>query len=290
MGCRYLICVFYQGRWWLAQYGQWAGDYSIQGVKIFRFLSVAANIERLKAGLPHVYHPEEEELNAMQVEIDAWERERREANDTKNQHQGMNKLYSSLSRDTGAKILGLIANATAEKRVPSHMSLDFLTDRYHICEWTYVIDLDAEVFEIYGKDWEQKHDGHRFRVVEPEDGMVPKLGCALPFSELFMIVHDRDFVRKVGSQLYGEAGDEYEIEEYEDEEDEEGEDGDEDEEGGEIHGSGAGEDMLTSIKDGETHKGEDTTKDGKTAKEGDVVKDEEPLKEGEALKEGGTPK
>lgn len=73
MGTRHLVCVFYQGKWWIAQYGQWDGYPEVQGVRIFRFLSVARNIEDLKAGLAHVYVPTKDELDAISGELDAWE-------------------------------------------------------------------------------------------------------------------------------------------------------------------------------------------------------------------------
>lgn len=62
MGTRHLICVFYQGRFVVAQYGQWDGYPEGQGVKILKFLRVPINIQRLKEGLKHIFEPPEQEV------------------------------------------------------------------------------------------------------------------------------------------------------------------------------------------------------------------------------------
>lgn len=73
MGTRHLICIFYKGKWVVAQYGQWDGYPEGQGFKLFRFLCVAHNIENLKVGLAHIYEPAEAELDAINREIEDWE-------------------------------------------------------------------------------------------------------------------------------------------------------------------------------------------------------------------------
>lgn len=55
-------------------------------------------------------------------------------------------LYPSLSRDTGAKILQLVADATAP--IPIVTGVEFIADTL-FCEWAYVVDLDAETLEVY---------------------------------------------------------------------------------------------------------------------------------------------
>lgn len=76
MGTRHLICVFFQGKWVVAQYGQWDGYPEGQGVKIYRFLSVARNIDNLKAGLAHLYIPTDAEMENINREIREWEASR----------------------------------------------------------------------------------------------------------------------------------------------------------------------------------------------------------------------
>lgn len=55
---------------------------------------------------------------------------------------------ASLSRDTGAGILELIARATNEKPVPIINDFDFITDAC-MCQWAWVVDLDREVLEAF---------------------------------------------------------------------------------------------------------------------------------------------
>lgn len=57
-------------------------------------------------------------------------------------------LWPSLSSKTGAKILKLVAQATGEKCLPIHLSLEFVNDRLY-CEWAYMIDLDRHEFEVH---------------------------------------------------------------------------------------------------------------------------------------------
>lgn len=59
----------------------------------------------------------------------------------------MMHLRPSLARDTGAGILKMIADA--EEPVPVQPEVDFIADGL-FCEWAYVVDLDVEVFEVYG--------------------------------------------------------------------------------------------------------------------------------------------
>ncbi|KAK3327389.1 hypothetical protein B0T19DRAFT_421601 [Cercophora scortea] len=235
MGTRHLICIFWRGKWVLAQYGQFDGYPEYQGVRIFRFLSVARNIERLKAGLEnHVYEPSEEELDAIYAEIDAWN----ESNQTQAfvpGHEGTDALYPSLSRKTSAKILGIIARAApgeaggdssglgdeddddddndinhgpesstgapagGKKKIPLRLELDFANNGLY-CEWVYVIDLDSEVLEVFGGS-EAKHAHHRFKDIGGEDASVPAFISAFPFSDIFLMTDGDDFVGRVAKAL-----------------------------------------------------------------------------------------
>ncbi|KAK1764614.1 hypothetical protein QBC33DRAFT_497129 [Phialemonium atrogriseum] len=211
MGTRHLICIFYKGKWVVAQYGQWDGYPEGQGFKLFRFLCVAHNIENLKVGLAHIYEPAESELDAINREIEDWE---------ENAHQEMmanrmcekNFPFPSLSRDTCAKILSLIADLgrddgseaeSAEagqaepekKKLPIQLSLEFANDAL-FCEWVYVVDLDTEVLEVYGGG-ERKHEGHRFKDVGAENAAVPRFWCSIPFKDLYLMSSESEFLDRV---------------------------------------------------------------------------------------------
>jgi len=90
---------------------QWNGDPEGQGLIIFNFLLKSGNIERLKNGLQHI--------ECARCET--------------------TRFWPSLSRDTGAEILEIIAQATAQKHVPVVLELSFANDGR--CEWAYVVDL-----------------------------------------------------------------------------------------------------------------------------------------------------
>ncbi|KAK3299054.1 uncharacterized protein B0H64DRAFT_89306 [Chaetomium fimeti] len=220
MGTRHLICVFWKGKWFIAQYGQFDGYPEGQGVKIFNFLSFARNVENLKVGLEnHIYEPSNEEINAIWVECEAWDENRRAQNLIDKPHMfGINQLYPSLARETSAGILGVIARASqaeetdeAEgdedkepKKVPVKLELEFANDTL-FCEWAYVIDLDKEVLEVYGGG-EPKHDGHRFKDVGEERARVPAFICSLDFSEMYLMKGDQEFMEKIKKAM-GEQSD-----------------------------------------------------------------------------------
>ncbi|KAK4042076.1 hypothetical protein C8A01DRAFT_44852 [Parachaetomium inaequale] len=245
MGTRHLICIFWKGKWVIAQYGQFDGYPDGQGAKIVKFLAVARNIDNLKAGLEHhIYQPTTDEIDAIWAECEAWD-EDREAQGLMYDRRmfGINQLYPSMARETSAGILGIIARASqteqgedgaeggAEKKpkkIPVHLELEFANNTL-FCEWAYVIDLDKEVLEVYGGG-ERKHDGHRFKDVGAEGDPVPAFICSFDFSEIYLMKSDKEFVEKVKKASDERAGveegsDEEEVLDLGEKEDEEGEDG-----------------------------------------------------------------
>lgn len=178
MGTRHLICVFYRGRFVIAQYGQWDGYPENQGVTVVTFLLDPANIERLKQGLAHIYTPTVEEQDEIGKELNRQAKEHWA-------YDQMKCTYPSMSRDTGGKILQVVADATAEARVPVCLELDFIHDG--CCEWAYVVDLDTEVLEVFhGLEKEREWSSERFKVVVDGAvaGRVPSLVKTFDFAEL----------------------------------------------------------------------------------------------------------
>lgn len=124
MGTRHLICVFIDGEYKVAQYGQWDGYPSGQGVRVLEFLrccdfDVVCNRVR-----------ETRFLTADELEsLDGtdWQ-----------------KTHPQLSRDVGADVLNLIMAGKTDLK----NSLDFAGDSL-FCEYCYVIDFDASRFEVY---------------------------------------------------------------------------------------------------------------------------------------------
>jgi hypothetical protein len=221
--------VFWKGKWYIAQYGQSDGYPDGQGVKIVKFLSVARNIDNLKAGLEHhIYEPTQEELDAIWAECDAWDRNR-SAQDLPYEYNmfGIQQLYPSMARGTSAGILGIIARAglpkeedgtevspeggaeeKPEKKTPLQLELGFANDGL-FCEWAYVVDLDKEVFEVYG-GCEKKHDGHRFKDVGGESATVPAFYCSFEFREIYLMESTQEFIDKIQKVSDGMGGDDEE--------------------------------------------------------------------------------
>lgn len=164
MGTRHLTLVFYNGTWHIAQYGQWDGYPSGQGVTILRFLTDPTNLSKLRTVLNDaanmLYTPTKEQLDAwhaaMARERQAhYERGRDLVDEAEiKQWAAMDfpgrDVCPSISRDTGAGILEVVANAT--EPVPVVRDLEFLADGL-FCEWAYVVDLDEGVVEVYS-NWD----------------------------------------------------------------------------------------------------------------------------------------
>ena len=141
MGTRHLIAVKVNDEIKVAQYGQWDGYPSGQGVDILNALR-ALNIENLKKCVAKCRFISSGEIHDKWVSCGAddsglvsMETDRR-----------FKTRYPELHRDTGAKILTLIAQNQDGFELCN--DIDFAND-YTFCEWAYVVDLDRMVLETY---------------------------------------------------------------------------------------------------------------------------------------------
>jgi len=125
MGTRNLTCVVLNGEYKVAQYGQWDGYPSGHGCVALRFLQ-GMDRASFVAKVAAARWISQEELTALG---DTWK-----------------KTHFQLSRDNGADILRMIANA--EDGIALANKLDFAADSL-FCEWAYVIDLDKNTFEVF---------------------------------------------------------------------------------------------------------------------------------------------
>jgi hypothetical protein len=132
MGTRHLIAVQLDGLYRIAQYGQWDGYPDGQGADILNFLE-GLDRERFEAKLRAASFYTQTELES---ESDRFKRE------------GINwqRDYPWLSRDAGADILSHVLNQPAGIKLKN--SIDFAGDSL-MCEWCYVIDLDANRLEVH---------------------------------------------------------------------------------------------------------------------------------------------
>jgi hypothetical protein len=140
MGTRNLTCVVKDGEFKVAQYGQWDGYPSGQGMTCLDFLR---NWDRdqfsdqIDACIPQ----DKDEIQAFCESIgakDGWM-------NTKQSDKFKTK-YPQLSRDMGAKILQFIADS--KEPVQLNNNVEFAADGL-FCEWVWVIDLDKNTFECY---------------------------------------------------------------------------------------------------------------------------------------------
>ena len=116
MGTSHLICLYYNGRIVVAQYGGHDGYPSYTGREIMDSLSDVRYIRRLQANISLIRY-----------------RKSRSPGDY-------------CDDDSGLQILDAIAYA--REPVLHSLGLEFANDG-GICEWSYVVDLDAEVLEVY---------------------------------------------------------------------------------------------------------------------------------------------
>jgi hypothetical protein len=127
MGTRYLIAVQTDGEYKIAQYGQWDGYPSRQGAKILEFLR-SHDLEAFRNQVRKCrwLTPEEETLFYS--------------------HPEWPEVYPWLSRDAGSEILNYVDHVTDNLALSNN--IEFAQEGL-FCEWAYVIDFDAKVFEVW---------------------------------------------------------------------------------------------------------------------------------------------
>lgn len=145
MGTRHLICVVKDNEYKVAQYGQWDGYPEGQGIDILNFLKEDMNRDLFLNKLNNVSYISDEEWTkrwiAFGVDLDdsgGWV-----TNDISDKFY---KKYPEFSRDTGSDILSIIQNSNRDLKLRN--SIDFAGDSL-FCEWSYVIDFDKNIFEVY---------------------------------------------------------------------------------------------------------------------------------------------
>jgi hypothetical protein len=153
MGTRHLILVYYKGQCRICQYGQWDGQPGGQGLTCLHFLFDEQNIINLRKVLDH-------SDNCLIV-------------------------IESLSRNTGADILNVVARATPEGPVKVYLwEMEFLHDEVFL-EWAWVVDLDSKVLESYtGCNYKVLDQKSRFVDVLESVKPLPGVVAGFRFDEL----------------------------------------------------------------------------------------------------------
>lgn len=169
MGTRNLTCVYYKGQYPIAQYGQWDGYPSGQGLTILRFLRKAFDRELFISKLPNALNLNEEQTKQLYVECGHdFERDGEWLKDeTSRRFKAANPL---MSRDIGGNILQYIQESTRPH--PTCHNLGFAGDSL-MCEWVYVVDLDSNTLEVYrGFNTEPLAEGERFAFLETDNSFA----------------------------------------------------------------------------------------------------------------------
>lgn len=147
MGTRHVIAIVQNNEYKLAQYGQWDGYPSGQGLYILNFLR-DSNLDRFAEKVAKCSFLNDEEIAAVNA-----------------QAEKDKKMPEHLNRDTGAKILQMIMDSDGLK---THNSLSFVAEGL-FCEWAYVVDLDKQTFEVYqGFQQTPVPEDQRFASLNPD--------------------------------------------------------------------------------------------------------------------------
>ena len=165
MGTRNLTVVVSGGEHKVAQYGQWDGYPSGQGITILYFLrddDQEGLVERLKERLNDVKYADKAFLDAYNANAPEYH------NDPDHRTEEQRLWFKTFgSRDIGGEILENIATTEGEV---------VLIDQYKFageslfCEWAYVVDFDKNTFEVYkGFNKEKLSEGDRFYNVATDE-------------------------------------------------------------------------------------------------------------------------
>ena len=163
-----MIAVMHDGKYKLAQYGQWDGYPSGQGVGVLAYLATM-NRQKLIAALDAAFEPDEAWLTQSYLEAGATLASLEAGFVSCEVSLKHKKNYPSLSRDTGSDVLALLQNSS--EPVPLQIDISFAANSLY-CEWAYVIDFDKGTFEVFvGFNHEPLADGERFKDLPLPDGV-----------------------------------------------------------------------------------------------------------------------
>lgn len=137
MGTRNLTIVKHKEEYKVAQYGQWDGYPSGQGVTVLKFAHSLGAINTLLEFTRKV--------DAVRVASVAYVESINKRIDS-GELEDWTKEYPELSRDTCADILQIIMDRPLGITLKD--DINFAADSL-FCEWAYVIDLDDGTFEVY---------------------------------------------------------------------------------------------------------------------------------------------
>jgi hypothetical protein len=141
MGTRHLTCVFHEGRFRVAQYGEWEGFPVGAGHKILDFLRVFDRDAFLRR-LDTTRYITTDELRACYLACGATAGTPFSVSVS----QQFERRFPSLDRTMGAEILAYLLMIPGEILLKD--AIAFAADSL-LCEWAYVLDFDTNRLEVY---------------------------------------------------------------------------------------------------------------------------------------------
>ena len=191
MGTRNLTCVFVNGEYKVAQYGQWDGYPEGQGSTILKFLQ-SYNKETFLKNLNTTRFIEEDEYNKLWLEVGV---DIKASNGMVNMDDSdkFKKKHPQLDRDMGGGVLKFIEN---NENVVLNNEINFVYDGL-FCEWCYVVDFDKNVLEVYrGFNKEILDKTERFFTKEASDNGYTPVTMLISF-DLDKLPSEEDFVKQI---------------------------------------------------------------------------------------------
>jgi hypothetical protein len=143
MGTRNLTAVMVNGKYKVAQYGQWDGYPDGQGLTALKFLRDTMNKKVFLDKLNNVRFVNAEELHEMYISMGSDPDSNWLSDEVVRK---FNTKWPHFSRDNGAKILEMIQDSDGE--ILLYNQIEFAGDSL-FCEWAWVIDFDKGTFEGY---------------------------------------------------------------------------------------------------------------------------------------------
>lgn len=173
MGTRHLIAVQIDGKYPVAQYGQWDGYPDGQGLKVLTFLRDEMREDTFQR-----------KVRALHVIDDTWKLAQFPGATSLEEVRGEPvaeyfRKYPQLSRDAGSKVLAMIQSG--DDGMPIETEITFAGESL-MCEWAYVIDFDKRTFEVFkGFNKETLDPSERF-ASQPTDDYMPSDG--IPYKQV----------------------------------------------------------------------------------------------------------
>lgn len=166
MGTRGLTAVYKDGTHRIAQYGQWDHYPEGQGITALHFLrsgklsALIANLDKIEWLTEEKYEADTKHITDGRPFI------------TMEESAQIDHIFPFVSRDHGTDILNLVADYEGDGPIYLVDQINFAANSL-FNEGTYVIDLDAGVFEVYEGFQNQPHSDGRFASDKENRGYYP---------------------------------------------------------------------------------------------------------------------